>query len=292
MKFFLSFISLTKVFVLSKFITDRTLARYKHKNDCIVIGNGPSLNESLEKYEQILKNHDVICVNSFASSNYFTLIKPKYYILGAEILFLEEKLLSPFYINHRNQIFDQIEHNTTWKMFLFVPYSAKKSIFFNDFIIKNKFITPVFFNNVGVEGFTLINRFFFNLKLGIPRPHNILIPALMNVIHLGYKRIYIIGADHSWLSEISVDINNNALVNQKHFYDENQTKPEKMEDYIKRPRKLHEIIHKFYLSFKGYWDIKNYADYKKVNIYNASEVSMIDAFERRKLSKINEINER
>ncbi|MFT6246481.1 MAG: hypothetical protein ACJA0U_003477 [Salibacteraceae bacterium] len=59
-----------------------------------------------------------------------------------------------------------------------------------------------------------------------------------------------------------------------------------MMDYIKRPRMLHEIIHKFYLSFKGYWEIKDYAIKKNVKIYNSSENSMIDAFERKKLSDI------
>jgi hypothetical protein len=95
-----------------------------------------------------------------------------------------------------------------------------------------------------------------------------------------------VGADHSWLAEISVTENNEALVNQKHFYDGDTSKPQKMQDYIVRPRRLHEVIHKFYLSFKGYWDIKAYAEAKQIKIYNASEVSMIDAFERKKLSAV------
>jgi hypothetical protein len=82
-----------------------------------------------------------------------------------------------------------------------------------------------------------------------------------------------------------VNNQNEALVNQKHFYDETVSKPQKMEDYIKRPRKLHEIIHKFYLTFKGYWDIEKFSKRNNVQIYNASEHSMIDAFERRLLKQ-------
>ena len=103
----------------------------------------------------------------------------------------------------------------------------------------------------------------------------------MNCIKLKYKQIYLMGADHSWLPEISVNQENEALINHKHFYDEDVTKPQKMQDYISRPRKLHEIIHKFYLTFKGYWEIKRYADYKDVSVFNVSEYSMIDAFERK-----------
>jgi hypothetical protein len=109
----------------------------------------------------------------------------------------------------------------------------------------------------------------------------------MNLIHLDYKELYIVGADHSWLGEISVNDKNEAMVHQKHFYDEDISKPQKMEDRQDRPRRLHEIIHKFYLSVKGYWEIASYASKKRVKIYNSSEFSMIDAFERKPLNQIN-----
>ena len=35
---------------------------------------------------------------------------------------------------------------------------------------------------------------------------------------------------------------------------------------------------------EGYWEIKRFADKKNISIYNASEFSMIDAFDRRKLN--------
>ena len=56
-----------------------------------------------------------------------------------------------------------------------------------------------------------------------------------------------------------------------------------MQDYITRPRKLHEILRKFYLSFKGYWEINSYAEKKGVQIINSSETSMIDAFPKKGL---------
>jgi len=79
---------------------------------------------------------------------------------------------------------------------------------------------------------------------------------------------------------------NEAMLRHVHFYATEGTSPMKVEDRIERPRRLHEIIQKFYLSFKGYWDIQRYAKSKGVNIYNASSVSMIDAFERKNLEEI------
>ena len=59
-------------------------------------------------------------------------------------------------------------------------------------------------------GRTLLH-FFFSKGLAMPRPHNVLIPSIMNLAYLGYKELYIVGADHSWLSEITVNENNEAL---------------------------------------------------------------------------------
>ena len=97
------------------------------------------------------------------------------------------------------------------------------------------------------------------------------------------SKISILGADHSWLGEISVNNKNEALVNQKHFYDEQTSTSQPMQDYITRPRKLHEILRKFYLSFKGYWEINSYAEKKGIQIINSSETSMIDAFPKKGL---------
>jgi hypothetical protein len=193
--------------------------------------------------------------------------------------------MSASYVELRNQIFSNIQDKTNWDLTLMVPFLAKKSIYFTAFLERNPKINCVYFNPTPIEGLTSVNNLLFKLGLGMPRPHNILIPAIMNSIYLNYKIIYILGADHSWLPEITVNEKNEALINQKHFYDEADSKPEQMKDLISRPRRLHEIIHKFYLTFKGYWAIKKFADSKNITIFNASEISMIDAFERNTISE-------
>jgi hypothetical protein len=274
------------VIILSKFF-GVLKTKKATKNSCIILGNGPSLTKSLVKYQDQLKEYDLVCVNNFVISDIYTCLKPTYYILAAPILYLHEAKLSSLYLELRNQIFSNIQEKTSWNLTLMVPFVAKKSNYFNLFLTNNPLIKPIYFNQTPVEGFSSINKLIFNLGLGMPRPHNIMIPAIMNCINLNYKYIYLIGADHSWLPDINVNEKNEALVNQKHFYDENESRPEKMQDYISRPRKLHEIIHKFYLTFKGYWIIKEYAANKNVSVYNASEISMIDAFERKEIPEIN-----
>ena len=118
---------------------------------------------------------------------------------------------------------------------------------------------------------------------GLPRPHNVLIPALFVAINSGYKRIYLAGADHSWLPMISVNDQNQALVNQQHFYDEHSSKSDLMYKLGVRPRRLHEILEKFMFTFRSYFDLKDYAESKGSKIYNSTPDSYIDAFDRKSI---------
>lgn len=171
-------------------------------------------------------------------------------------------------------------------MTLLVPFRAKKSIDFQMLIKSNPNLKVSYFNQTPVEGLNFWSHRWYNLGWGMPRPHNVLIPGIMVGIRLGYKTIGMVGADHSWLADLSVNENNEALLRHVHYYATDGTQPMKVEDRIDRPRKLHEIIHKFYLSFKGYWQIKAYANVKHVSIINASSTSMIDAFDRKTLVQI------
>jgi hypothetical protein len=261
--------------------------KFNQKEVCLILGNGPSLKQTIDTYpSETLQQFDLMAVNQFADTDYFSVLKPKFYLLNAVTYFQEETALSPLYQNLRKELYKSLSEKITWDMYLIVPFRAKKSSNFKDLLNSNSHIHAVYFNQTPGEGFTFFTHFVFNRAWAMPRPHNVLIPGIMHAIHLNYKRIAIVGADHSWLGEISVNNNNEALVHQKHYYDEQTSRPEKVQDYITRPRKLHEILHKFYLSFKGYWDIDTYSKKRNVNIYNCSEVSMIDAFERKSLSEL------
>lgn len=258
-----------------------------NKTACLILGNGPSLNTTIEKYRDELHKFDLIAVNNFATTDFFAILQPKYYIINASILFLPDEELTPIYQNMKHSMLGAIAEKTSWEMEMMVPFVAKKSTYFQQLIKNNPNIRPIYFNYESIEGFDGCKNLFFKLGLGTPRPHNVIIPAIMNCVYLNYKTIAIAGADHSWLKEITVSEDNIALVNQKHFYDENESKAVPMADFQIRPRRLHEVLHKFMLSFQGYWEMKTYLEKRKVNVFNCSETSMIDAFERKKITEIN-----
>ncbi len=282
----LSSITLIRILIQANWTGILKSASANKKKEAVIIGNGPSFKESLHKYREELKKYDLICVNNFAASDSYQELKPRYYIINATILFLPDDEQLKIYSDLKKEMFGHLREKTSWDMEIMVPFMAKKSRDFQQLLADNKHLKPLYFNLIAIEGFTGFKRFFFKMGFGTPRPHNVIIPAIMNLIYLKYETIMLIGADHTWLHEITVSDDNVALVHQKHFYDENQTKSTPMKDQSTKSRRLHEVLDKFLLTFKGYWEINEYIERKNVKIYNCSEVSLIDAFERKKLNEL------
>jgi hypothetical protein len=121
------------------------------------------------------------------------------------------------------------------------------------------------------------------MNLGMPRPHNVLVPTLFLALKMGFKNVVLFGADHSWHEEIRIDESNQLTVNHEHFYDKSkQIMP--MYKLDGKEYYLHDVFRKLHLAFKGYFVLKEYADYLGSKILNASKKSYIDAFEKIKLS--------
>lgn len=253
----------------------------------LILGNGPSLNETLQTGLAHLGHYDLLAVNNAANHEQYAQLQPKYYLLNAVTYFQADSELNEFYIQTNKDIYKSMQLKTHWKLLLLVPFRAKKSVAFNHLLSANANIEPLYFNQTPVEGLSFWSHLWYDWGWGMPRPHNVLIPGIMVGIQLGYKNIALVGADHSWLTDLSVNDKNEALLRHVHYYDTEGTQPMKVEDRIAKPRKLHEIIHKFYLSFRGYWQIESYAKKRGVRIVNASKVSMIDAFERSELKDLN-----
>jgi len=269
--------SIFKVLLRSNFSTSNSLAV---SESIIIMGNGPSLKNELSEHTTLLKNNTTLAVNFFANTQFYTTIQPNIYLINAPEFWMEE--IEERFEKLRTVFFKNIIELTSWEMEFQIPASAFKSKYFNEqkrFFPQN--ISVVRFNPIPVEGLSTINHFFFSKNLGMPRPHNVIIPCMMNCINAGYKNIALIGVDHSWLPELSVNEDNVAMLHQKHFYDSNSSKDRPMKNLERKPRKLHEILEKFYFSFRGYFIVRNYAESRSANIYNCTKGSFIDAFDRK-----------
>jgi len=277
--FLLTVFSLIKVLLFSNLF--QRIKPINQTLDCLILGNGPSLKSLIRNNYEFLKNKDLFCVNYFPLTSLYEELRPKYFITSAPELWRDD--LNSNYIDESKKLFETIKNKTNWELSIFIPFEAKKYKTWKKFIEENKAIKINYYNVTYVDGFYWFREIMYKYQLGMPRVQNVLIPAIMIAIRLGYKNIYLWGADHSWLSEIKVDENNNVLVCQKHFYDEESATYQKMRK-LNGTRKLHEVLYKFMHTFKSYHYIEEFASKNNINIYNATPNSYIDAFKRIKMS--------
>lgn len=251
--------------------------------DLVIISNGPSINRTLELLLNKHEQYDTLALNMFAISHFYRILKPHWYVIVSPDMWTDNGDIR--LRDKKDSLWSALVDHTDWAMTIFLPAEAKSMREWKLYLDKNQNIGVAYFNRTPIEGFSLFRNFCFRLNLGMPRPHNVLIPSIMIGINLGYKNLYLLGADHSWLPEVSVNSKNEVLVNQKHFYDENTAQPlpmSKQNGY----RKLHEVLHKWYISFKSYFIIAEYAKSCNTSIYNATPNSFIDAFERRAVEEL------
>ena len=279
------FLSLISILRIIRFSKKTKLPVEEHFNECIILGNGPSLGDSLQKkIEKIQSISLKICVNSMAINKYYEILKPQYYIL-ADPDWSKERVSTDI-ADLREKVANAILEKTTWRMTLFIPVLRKGECnFFEKKLHSNKNIKVVYYNCLPVDGFNKFKNFCYKYNIASPHIQNVLIAAIYLSINIGFKNIYLVGADHTWMKNIFVNEKNVLLLCDKHFYDNESinAKPWYKDGEEIDTFKMHEIMLAMYKTFSGYYVLKEYAKLFNANIYNCSEISYIDAFERRKL---------
>jgi len=258
---FQSCLSILKIALLSNWFA--SLKKFgKDEDECAVLGNGPCLNKDFELNLEFIKSKKKLCVNFFALSKEYEIIRPDIYVLSAPEFWL--KNTTDWFKDKRAQLIENLVSRTSWQMTLLIPFAAKKSEFCQK-IRSQRNITVIFYNNTPVEGFKSIVNILFKMNLGMPRPHNVLVPSIYLAVNLGFKKIFIFGADHSFHEEITIDEKEVRMPMYRLDGEEYH---------------IHDIFRKLYLAFQSYFILKDYAEYMGVIILNASSRSYIDAFEK------------
>lgn len=260
-------VSIVKLLLMSRRATLKPDA--KEGERLIVMGNGPSLRRNIEDDLGMLAAGPSMAVNFAANAPEFFSIRPKYYVLADPHFFEgeDDPNVGRLYDN-----FAKVE----WPMTLLVPVERKGV----GKRLENSRIKVETFNFLAVEGFERLENAAFSAGRGMPRPRNVLIPAIMCGIMLGYKEILVLGADHSWLKTLEVDEDNNVVTVQPHFYQDNREERSRVTSVYKGIP-LHSVLESMQKAFRSYHAIRRYADRMGVRIINATPGSYIDAFERR-----------
>lgn len=237
----------------------------------VILANGPSLRKTIAERLDDLKDMPTMAVNFAALADEFTQIRPGRYILADPHFFEHGDDKNVAALWRRLTAVD-------WPMTLYVDARQRRKALAMAALPSNVRVET--FNAVGVEGWQWLETLAYRSRLAMPRPRNVLIPAIMTAIGAGFKEIYIAGADHSWLQSIWVTEDNEVVSVQPHFYKEDDEEKKRVVNEYKSYR-LHQILESFRVAFESYHRIARYASRAGVRIYNSTPGSYIDAFERK-----------
>ncbi len=244
----------------------------KNPDELVIIANGPSLARTVADHKHFLADKTLMAVNFCATSPMFADLKPELYIIADPLFWLVEEKCT--------RLFGSMAAATTWPMHLFMPVKARGKADWQQIIQSNSNITVHWYNTTPLEGFEAFTDFTYSHGLGMPRPHNVLIPAIATALRMPFRTIYLAGADHSWLPEIRVTDSNEVLMHQKHFYDKNTSHADTVKREDLSEARLHIILYHMHVAFKAYHILERYARKMGKRIINITPGSYIDAFER------------
>jgi len=259
--------------------------KLRNKSSCVVMGNGPSLKKTLLKNFNFIKGKEIICVNEFAHSKYFRKIKPSYYVFADPSYWLQ-KIPGRFKAQIA-KVASIFEKDVTWNMVIFLPQQARKYNLFTKVAEKNKKIIIFYFSTIEARGPKFLKNTMLKLGLVSFPIQNVLVAAIFLALNMNFKKIYLVGADHSWHEDLYMKNDNVLLLKDVHFFD--KKKPVLKPFYKNRNEesifRMNEIFAALARTFNGYILLEEYSQVLKAKIYNASDKSYIDAFERYKIDK-------
>lgn len=277
-------VSILLILFFSRFRAAKKISKLKidRKGRCIsLIAGGPSTKEILTSRCDLLDQTDLVVVNFFGNTDDFFKYKPKYYVL------LDPTFFYPNFANKglneastenkkRVQVNKLLENlgKVDWNMTLFIPYINDLSF------INNPFISVIEFNTTRVVGFDRFQNWMYRHNQGLPNSRNVITPAMLLMINLGYKDIYLYGCEFSWTKTMDVDPENGRFFfNDSHFYNKSEFR------YFDKGA-FHWWLDSMSEYLTGVEQIAKYAVSEDVKIVNRTKGSFIDCFEYENIDRI------
>ena len=246
--------------------------------EIMVIGNGPSLLKDIDIIVERVSSCDFVCVNNFATSEYFRILKPSKYVFLDEYFFTKDAHLD--WLKQRESTFNAINENTDWKMQIFLPIFADIKVI--SAVITNPNIELIKLKVVGYDNLSLLKVFkrFDSGRFG-PFQGNVLIYAIYLSIWSGYKKISVFGADLSFHKDIEVDQENNHVQFRfRHFNSQDHVERLMKDPQKTQPFSMSELMQITADTFRAHEILQKYAKSKNIEICNGSNYSLIDAYKR------------
>jgi hypothetical protein len=251
---------------------------------CVILGNGPSLRGGLPSYLEQLQTRDVFVVNSFAVSEFFERVRPRYYLLADEIYWTDTL------IAERDRVFNALAARTAWPLVLFIPSAAKRCGLVEAAIAGNPHITVAYFNATPLDDAPQPLLFYcYRHNLAMPTLQNALVGSIYLALNLGYRKSVLLGADHSWHEHLSVSDTNVLCMDDTYNAFATGTKVSPVLHPSGQRFSIDGLFFALATMFKAHRILQEYACHLGARVYNATEHSYIDAYPRVKAGSIGDV---
>lgn len=238
---------------------------YHQSKSAIVLGTGPSLATFLENSNKLSNTEfDYFVCNGFVNSQYFTILKPKYYFLKDHLFFEAEGEFSNF---HR-KVWIDLFNKTNWDMTLYISVISLNSV--------NKILAECNINHkikvVNIFPVNFHGKFsdlFYNLGVGHYGGMTVIHFATHIAIFNKYPKIFLCGVDHDWFENFNYDYSTNQVyLNYKDLWGENKIYyGEGSYKYID----LESEFFSLYTSFHSFKQLLNYAKANNCELYRSTK---------------------
>ena len=251
----------------------------KKNKKCIILGNGPSLNDDIDSILKVSnKDLDIYSVNYFARSKFFKVLKPNYYFFSDKMFWRKDLLLN---VKKDNELIFEILKSVDWKITIICPNEGLHNLKNKLSVNKNLsfVVVPIRFSNLLTPKFTYLSiryRFF-----SVPNVNSV-ITLLWTAVFMNYKKILLYGCDFSAFKSFMVDQKTNEMtVSTKHFYSNSSAEKNASKKYVgQRDKTLSERIFQVYRGFRYLDVLSKISKDLNVNVINCSSFSFIDSFPR------------
>lgn len=247
-------------------ISVKSFSYLKRSESLVIIANGPSIIDQMNDIEKH-KECDFACMNYFpVYSKAFERLRPCYFF-GVDTMLYD--------INHPDEekrkdtrILREKMNNVGWNMIAFMNMDESLKL-------KNRKIKEIRLTGYMIDGvYSKFRGKLFDYNLALPKTNTVATLAILTGIRLGYKNIYLYGLDMSQFENIKVDKNNRTINSDPHFYEHDNKKSILKNDIVG-------VNMAGYYSLMSFRTLNIYAKERECKIYNCSNHSYVDAFERK-----------
>lgn len=250
------------------------------KKRAMVLGNGPSLKSDMQTILNRRSGADVYCVNAFALTEYFSELKPDFYVF-ADPMYWRDDINEDMKENRTDTISALLEAN--WPIAVICPMVGVP--FLTNALSESQHIRIVGVNRNECQ-FKIHSVQMFSLKYGLATPNfiNVAILALWWCIVKNVSEIELYGADFSSHLELRLDQDTGeASTGTKHFYegDKNDSMKKHHRKYINGPqRKMHERFFQIWQAFYQMYLLSELSEAKNLRLTNFSSNTNLDTIIR------------